>query len=704
MKTSQQLNVEPCSASFPFSFKIVNVDNQELSGNYHYHMEQEIVIIGDGSFTVTINDMEFAVNKGDLVIIPPGVNHFFKRLIHYVPKLNTDGTITTDEGTYNPIEQTFTTRDGVTMNASDAAHLIDETTIEAFAHSHIMNVAPISFEKAFKLPDEALASLASMDGADPQANVTAASTYSVRSSLDDVDTLSDVVSSTTSQTDVAHLPASNQTDEDATSSEQSNVAAHQSDRAVDAQCECADACKNGAAAAVHNSIVDGVSAGATNGGDNVALRQCGQEAEKAQRVAISEAVRSEQAGSDEAARVEQAGADESARAEYAGADEAARVEQEDADEAARAERAGADEAARAEQVGADDAVRAEHDAAIDAERVERQARGLVSLFSPSEDDDEDALRTDVADSDEPKHYPWLEQSMNMDESDRECELFGRRVDHQGVEMIANSGDSFALLDDQKWRWNDKKEREFQRLERIAVNQKFVYKCLYFDINMIAEFGGPGKQFIEALHDGKIKLQPVFYRTNQDDRNVITAIEDLCETVEQAIKLRGQSQDYATNAKRSALEIKAYGQLLTALGILQYEQHYATYESKVPPTKKQLKVMNDIIRYILCHYKEQITLNDLAAIAKLQPTYLCRAFKEYTHKPPLEYVNAVRMEEACRLLRETEMPISKIVFEVGYRDPGFFSRQFKKYTSLNPRDYRKQYHEGRKHRNSSSSYF
>ncbi len=59
-------------------------------------------------------------------------------------------------------------------------------------------------------------------------------------------------------------------------------------------------------------------------------------------------------------------------------------------------------------------------------------------------------------------------------------------------------------------------------------------------------------------------------------------------------------------------------------------------------------------------------------------------------PPLEYVHALRIEEAKQMLEAGEEPIETIALEVGYEDAAFFSRLFKRKVALSPAQYRKRF--------------
>ena len=92
--------------------------------------------------------------------------------------------------------------------------------------------------------------------------------------------------------------------------------------------------------------------------------------------------------------------------------------------------------------------------------------------------------------------------------------------------------------------------------------------------------------------------------NPDDRAVITAFDDLCHTVQSVFSLEDNSAQDDKFSKRAALELKAQGQFLTLMGILQYEQHYKNHEEQTASERRQVKLVNDAIKFIAAHYKEK----------------------------------------------------------------------------------------------------
>ena len=93
------------------------------------------------------------------------------------------------------------------------------------------------------------------------------------------------------------------------------------------------------------------------------------------------------------------------------------------------------------------------------------------------------------------------------------------------------------------------------------------------------------------------------------------------------------------------------------------------------------------QYIWNHYNELLTLERVAEKVKLSPPYFAKIFKEETGKTFVDYVTELRLEKAKELLLQNQLSFKEISFAVGYRDPNYFSRVFKKYFHMSPREFR-----------------
>ncbi|MBU5593779.1 AraC family transcriptional regulator [Amphibacillus sp. MSJ-3] len=107
------------------------------------------------------------------------------------------------------------------------------------------------------------------------------------------------------------------------------------------------------------------------------------------------------------------------------------------------------------------------------------------------------------------------------------------------------------------------------------------------------------------------------------------------------------------------------------------------------TLKQ-EVVADIIKYINTHYSNDISLTLLSQKFHLNEQYISRLFKDVTGNNIINYLNAVRINEAQRLLIESDMKVIEISKSVGYSNNVHFWRVFKKLMGISPSEYRTVY--------------
>lgn len=85
--------------------------------------------------------------------------------------------------------------------------------------------------------------------------------------------------------------------------------------------------------------------------------------------------------------------------------------------------------------------------------------------------------------------------------------------------------------------------------------------------------------------------------------------------------------------------------------------------------------------------EQIRLSDAAEAASVSPAYLSRLFGECLGSNFVDYLTALRVEKAERLIREGAMSVKEVAAGVGYPDPNYFSKVFRKIVGISPSMYR-----------------
>lgn len=105
--------------------------------------------------------------------------------------------------------------------------------------------------------------------------------------------------------------------------------------------------------------------------------------------------------------------------------------------------------------------------------------------------------------------------------------------------------------------------------------------------------------------------------------------------------------------------------------------------------KHLEVIERATEFIRKNYDRNLSLNDIAQACFISSYHLSHIFKEQLNCTIMEYLTRVRMEEAKKMLSNPRFTIIDIAEKIGYNDPGYFCRVFKKKEGITPSAYKKQ---------------
>ena len=105
------------------------------------------------------------------------------------------------------------------------------------------------------------------------------------------------------------------------------------------------------------------------------------------------------------------------------------------------------------------------------------------------------------------------------------------------------------------------------------------------------------------------------------------------------------------------------------------------------TFKQNKILEEAIEYFNKNFNTIINIKDYANDCNISCCWFIRSFKQYTGTTPIQYITNIRINKAKNLLNSSCFTISEIANLIGYQNPLYFSRIFKKNVGLSPINYR-----------------
>ncbi len=106
------------------------------------------------------------------------------------------------------------------------------------------------------------------------------------------------------------------------------------------------------------------------------------------------------------------------------------------------------------------------------------------------------------------------------------------------------------------------------------------------------------------------------------------------------------------------------------------------------TPRQVKYVEDAIKFMQDNIEKNLTLDTLAHALNLSKNHIINLFKSKTGSSPIDYFTRLKMQKACQLLDLTDMSIAETAARMGFNDPYYFSRVFKKVMDISPSQYRK----------------
>ena len=115
----------------------------------------------------------------------------------------------------------------------------------------------------------------------------------------------------------------------------------------------------------------------------------------------------------------------------------------------------------------------------------------------------------------------------------------------------------------------------------------------------------------------------------------------------------------------------------------------SWEERKPTVSSYLQEEIDYARkYFNEHYNEDISIEEYAQSRGMSVSWFLRNFKQMTMKSPMQYILTIRINNAVSLLETTDYNVTEISTIVGYDNPLYFSRIFKKQKGVSPSEYRK----------------
>lgn len=202
-------------------------------------------------------------------------------------------------------------------------------------------------------------------------------------------------------------------------------------------------------------------------------------------------------------------------------------------------------------------------------------------------------------------------------------------------------------------------------------------------HLMIKYPGQEVEFLNA------ESADVFYFSYQPEAAAFFACsglpEDFCiaelpmpESLTRAVELLKSSRDRLREPGfADKLDLACYTLVHDAMLLLAEKQIVLSEADK-----KILKIAS----YLQTHYAEKCDIDKLAAKYGFSRRNFLRYWDKFFHCTPGEYLSKLKLLEAKRMLKETNLPLSEIAQQLGFCDNGYFCRFFRRHTGLTPRKF------------------
>ena len=205
---------------------------------------------------------------------------------------------------------------------------------------------------------------------------------------------------------------------------------------------------------------------------------------------------------------------------------------------------------------------------------------------------------------------------------------------------------------------------------------------------LSEHEGP-----EGTHNIVVQMDAPFMGHGFLDKEEMLPLRELMILADRGIQFHGETANKIAHMIAELNCIQGFEGILKLLEIIMVMSQSKEYRllsgmgfSKIS-SRKGADTMNTVINYLLENYQSTVTLEDAAAIARMNKSAFAHFFKKQTNLNFSVFVNELRISYSVALLLQTQFSISEICYKSGFSNLSYFNRVFQQKYSMSPRQYR-----------------
>ncbi|MEG2053513.1 MAG: response regulator [Oscillospiraceae bacterium] len=212
--------------------------------------------------------------------------------------------------------------------------------------------------------------------------------------------------------------------------------------------------------------------------------------------------------------------------------------------------------------------------------------------------------------------------------------------------------------------------------RLAENGKSAMEiaCLWKADLILMDIEMPGTNGLEATRIIKAQLPTC--------RVIFVTAYGLFNYAQEAVKLG--AEDYILKPAEDKEIVSAVEKVIARI-----ENREESTVITDAPLDKTSKIMKQVDEYLHRNYMHDISLDSVSQIINFSPFYFSKLFKQHFETNFIDYLTDIRIETAKDILKDPTKSAKDIGAMVGYVDPNYFAKIFKKKTGMTPTEYRNQ---------------
>lgn len=198
----------------------------------------------------------------------------------------------------------------------------------------------------------------------------------------------------------------------------------------------------------------------------------------------------------------------------------------------------------------------------------------------------------------------------------------------------------------------------------------------------------GRPDVVLLHLPPTQLRTVAEEVFDADPSRVALVPEIAATDEIAGRLIGLLLQEATSPEPG---LPLMVESLTQAVMVHVLRRHSTLAPHRPQPDKELSPgrTRRVVEHMKAHLDQPLSLADLAQAARLGPSRFVRAFRIATGQPPHRFLVRLRIEEACRLLEHTDLPVAEVGQRCGFDQPSHFGAMFRRLVGMAPGTWRRE---------------